>query len=339
MTPTDAITEAAIGWLVTLNSGAVSPEERRGFDAWLAASDHHRRVWQQLTGALEQTFAPAAGHGAALGRTLARAEGHTRARRRWLRGALAVGGVAGGVALVRAERSAPLAQWGAGLRTGTAERRAIVLPDGSDLTLDARSAVDLDFDDGSRRVSLRAGAIVIHDSNPAGGSLRIRTPHGEVEAAGHGGVAGARFMVRDEGAVSYVGVLAQEVDLLADAGRRRLSAGQAARFGPEGIDSDTVPAPRAASAWTQGRLEVHDEPLGDVIEALRAYRRGLVRITARAAALRLYGSYALDDSDQVLALLASTLPIQVRTYRGGWLVTIDALPDPRAGRQGGGEET
>ena len=71
-------------------------------------------------------------------------------------------------------------------------------------------------------------------------------------------------------------------------------------------------------------LEAHDQPLGEVIESLRAYRRGLIRISERAAAIRLYGSYALADTDRVLALLAQTLPVRVQVYRGGWLVTIDA---------------
>lgn len=348
----EAITEAAVDWLVVLNSGAVSAEERHGFDAWLAASPEHRAVWQRLTQAIEQTLMPVAAQGddgvgrnadqgqprgremgqvmgqamgqavgQAMGQAMALAERRTAGRRRLLRGALAVAGAGSVAALVWAERSMPLGQWAADLRTGTGERQAVTLPEGSGLSLDARSAVDLTFDAGQRVVTLRAGALLA-DARPAaagGGSFIVRSAHGELRTPG------ARFMVRDEGPVSFVGVLEATVRLVTAGGEgRELRAGDAARFGADGIDTTGLPSPLAASAWQHGMLEAHDQPLGDVIDALRAYRRGLIRISDRAAAIRLYGSYALADTDRVLALLAASLPIRVQVYRSGWLVTIDA---------------
>ena len=44
--------------------------------------------------------------------------------------------------------------------TAAGELGAVLLPDGSRLTLDARSAVDLDFRPGHRRVRLRQGALL-----------------------------------------------------------------------------------------------------------------------------------------------------------------------------------
>jgi transmembrane sensor len=104
--------------------------------------------------------------------------------------------------------------------------------------------------------------------------------------------------------------------------RLELAEGQGARFGPQGVVPDTL-APQTASAWRRGLLEAHDLPLGEVIDALRACRTGFVRIAPRAAALRVYGSYDLDDTDRALAALAETLPIEVRVFRQGWLVTIE----------------
>ena len=351
----DAITEAAVDWLVVLNAGLVSAEDRRGFDNWLAASAEHRAVWRQLTAAIEQTFgarpaaideptdrgarAPASprpawrqgtGAGAALGQALGLAERRSAARRRLLRGggALALGGLSSAAALLWIDRSLPLRQLAADLRTGTAERQTVTLIEGSRLSLDARSAVDLSFAADRRLVQLRAGAVLVEAGTGAGGAstgtpvtapFLVRTAHGELSTAA------ARFMVRDEGPGSFVGVLDATVRLVTAAGEQReLQAGEAARFSDEGIDSVGLPSPRAASAWEHGMLEAHDQPLGEVIESLRAYRRGLIRISERAAAIRLYGSYALADTDRVLALLAQTLPIRVQVYRGGWLVTIDA---------------
>lgn len=321
-------TEAAIAWLVTLNSGAVSDAERADFNAWLDVPSH-RSAWDALAGPLSEAFAPARAvaartPGAAdpLSVALARAETHVRERRRMLRGALALGGVttAATAALLTAERYTPLAQLAADLRTGTGERRDFTLPDGSTVQLAARSAADIDFGPGHRMVTLLEGALIANAA-PAGrhggAPFIVRTAHGQVRALG------TRFVLCRGDTDSYVGMLEHRSEVTAANGRQlELDAGQGARFGPQGVMLDEG-SPAAASAWRRGLLEVHDQPLGEVIARLRPWRAGFIRISPRAAALRVYGSYTLDDTSQALAALAETLPITLRTYQRGWLVVIE----------------
>lgn len=348
----DDTNRAAAGWLATLNAGAVSDDQRRAFNAWLAASPGNRLAWERMAGAIEQTFRPgpvaggddrqpARRPGPHQSRTEIRTETRpeirpeTRAgardvpagRRALLRAAAAVfGGAAAGAGLIWAERMAPLVHWGASLRTGTGERRTLALAGGGEITLAARSAVDLGVEAGRRVVRLRTGAVLArpmagHDGSP---SLAVRTVHGEVTAGA------GRFMVRDEGGHSYVGVLTDRA-WASPWGKegRELTADQALRFGPGLSEGGTPPSPRTASAWSGGRLEADGSPLGEVVDILRDYRRGFIRISPAAAAIRLHGSFDLDDSDRVLALLASTLPIDVRISSGGWLVSIESLvPGP-----------
>lgn len=325
----DAATEAAIGWLVTLNSGQVDAHERHGFQQWLEAHPSHRRAWDALQNPLAQMLAPLrptpapsgrAAAGRLMGDTLARAEARTRQRRTLLRGALGVGGV-GVVAALVTSRYTPVDQWTADLRTGTGERRAFTLPDGSTVTLDARSAADLDFSPGRRTVTLRQGALAAQaapaGSAPDAAPFIVRTAHGQVRALG------TRFVVRQEAEETLVSMLEHRVEITTPLGLRlRLEEGRSARFGANGIGT-AAESPEAASAWQNGLLEVHDQPLGEVVQALRAYRPGFIRVAPRAAALRVYGTYALDDTDRVLAALAETLPVQVRIYQRGWLVVIE----------------
>lgn len=331
----DAATEAAIDWMVTLHSGCVSASERSGFAQWLDAHPRHREAWSQLQNPLDQMLAPlrAEGHAGAerpppaagrlMGDTLARAETRTRQRRNLLRGALGVGGVSVGAALL-ADRHAPVGQWRADLRTGTGERRDVTLPDGSRLKLDARSAADLDFADGRRQVTLRQGALVANAApaarahgRPDAAPFIVRTPHGQVRALG------TRFVVRLEPEHTLVGMLEHAVEITTQDGQRQtLHEGRSARFGSAGIEAATE-SPATASAWQRGMLEAHDQSLGDVVQALRTYRTGFIRVAPRAAALRVYGTYALDDTDRALAALAETLPVTVRIYQRGWLVVIE----------------
>ncbi|WP_027015621.1 FecR domain-containing protein [Comamonas composti] len=319
----EGLADAALDWLVTLNSGSVTEAERAGFEAWLARPGH-RAAWESLAGPLTQALGPAraaAGRSrsaSALGEALVRAETQVRARRRLLRGALALGGITTGAALLTAERHVPLTQLAADLRTPTGERRSFTLPDGSLLTLSARSAADIDFSASQRCIILRQGALIA-EAAPAsehqGRPFIVRTTHGQVRALG------TRFVVSKNESSSYVGMLEHRSEVTAANGERmRLDQDQAIRFGPRGMEADDA-RPLAASAWRRGLLQVNDRPLGEVVDALRAYRKGWIQISPRAAALRVYGSYSLDDTERALAALAETLPIEVRSY--GWLVRIE----------------
>lgn len=320
----DAATEAAVGWLVTLNSGQVSDGERLGFEDWLRADPRHRAAWEQLQGPLQQMLAPlrlpTGGHrGEAMGEAMQLAESRTRRRRNLLRGALGLGGMAVGSALV-ANRHTPLAQWSADLRTATGERRDVDLPDGSRITLDARSAADLDFGPGRRTVILRQGALLAQaaprDTGQAA-AFTVRTAFGQVRALG------TRFVVRQEADGTLVSMLEHSVRITTTEGHSQvLEQGRSARFGPAGIAEDATD-PATAAAWQRGMLEAHDLPLGEVVQALRPYRAGFIRVAPRAAALHVYGTFSLDDTDRALAALAETLPIAVKVYQRGWLVTIE----------------
>lgn len=327
----DAATQAAVGWMVVMHSGHASAAERRDFDAWLLANPGHGEAWQRLTRALNGTLGSARvavpshegtpASGALLSEVMARQDVRSRQRRRLLRNALGIGGMTAGAALL-AERQLPLAQLAADLRTGTGERRDFMLPDGSKVTLDARSAADLDFREGHRTVTLRRGALVAQAVPVRGAGdapFIVRTAHGALRALG------TRFVVRQGDGESSVGMLEHSVEIsTANARPETLAEGRSARFGPPGIVR-TDEAPAATGAWEHGMLEAHNQTLGEVVQALRAYRRGFIRVAPEAAALRVFGTYALDDTDRALVALGETLPVSVRIFQGGWLVLIERL--------------
>ncbi|CAN7383728.1 FecR domain-containing protein [Pseudorhodoferax sp. LjRoot39] len=313
--------QAAIAWMVELRSGEAGAAERAAFDLWLAADPAHAQAWQRLTCAVGQAFAdvPARASGAAdaVGHALALSAQRVARRRRVLRGALGVAGVS--LAAGWAGREAGLLpDWQADLHTATGERRRHVLADGSQLLLDARSSVDLRFSAAERAIHLRRGQLIA-SVQPGPAPFVVHTAQGRVQALG------TRFMVRQAEGRSLAVVLEHSVELATRDGQQRqlLRAGEAAWIAADGI----APLPadawaEGAADWQRGRLVAQDQPLSEVVLALRAYRRGLLQVSAEAARLRVSGHYPLDDTDASLQLLAETLPIDVRVYRGGWLVRI-----------------
>ncbi|MGE8678289.1 MAG: FecR family protein [Achromobacter marplatensis] len=309
--------ESAVDWMVLLSSGSVAAADRARFEQWRLADPRHGAAWDQVNAAVKDSFAALGGgeQRQAAGRALLTPP----ARRRMLRNALGVALAAGGLAAL-VDRQTPLGTLTADLRTGTAERHTYILPDGSELTLNARSAVDLDFSAGVRRVRLKAGAVYARVAPDAERPFIVSTAEGEVQALG------TVFSVARGDEACVASVVEHRVEVRAAGQRRVLQAGEGLRFDAQGLGQpETVLAD--AAAWQSGMLVVHDEPLGAVVQALRPYRRGLIRITPAAARLRVLGAFPLDDTGRALESLRQTLPIDV-TSLGGWFVSID-VRDPR----------
>ena len=297
--------EQAIEWTACLRSGQVEAHERRAFDAWLAADPSHAQAWATVQHHLGSTLGPLADGNPALRRALQVSNG----RRTVLRGALALAGLGLGAHLV-SRPGMPL-ELGADLRSGTAERLRRTLADGSELQLDACSAVDLDFTATQRNLILRSGKLIIRTSNDPR-PLLVHTPCGSVSALK------ARFMValHDDSVHTWALDASARIDTR-DGAQLILQAGQGARF--DAVQIDPLTANRhGESSWSDGWLSVDDWSLAELLDALRPYRHGVLRASPEAARLRVSGLFPLDDSDRALAALEQTMPLRIDHYLGWW---------------------
>lgn len=304
-----SLRDVAIDWMVTLRSGEASAADRARHRAWLAADAGHRRAWAEVEQGVRLAVEPVKADAAARQAALA-----PRTRRRVLGGTLAVAGI-GMTAVWLRRRDGLAGEWLADVSTGTAQRREFALEDGSRLLLNADSAVDVRFGAAERVVVLYAGALVATAVPDEGRPFVVRTVQGEVRTGG------ARLLVRQEEAQTLAGALARAAQVRTHAGRQwRVSEGQAVRFGVDAITRFPGQAADLA-AWGQGMLVANDLPLGEVVAQLRPYCAGLIRVSPRAALLRVLGAFALDDPAHVFDALAQTLPIRLAHY-GRWLTLI-----------------
>jgi len=313
----DRVLHAAVDWQVQLASGTASEADRQAFERWRAADARHQAAWRRVSGLLDSPLAVVRELGTRAPEQIHAAQQallHTR-RRNLLRGVLAIGGIASGSALI-ADRITPLGQLTADLHTGTGERRRVALRDGSDVLLNARSAVDVAFDDSTRVLRLRAGALIATVAPDVRRPFLVQTMHGEARALG------TRFLTTLRDDHTQVVVLEHRVEIATRSGQRTtLQAGEGASFTTERISAMGGPV-RQAAVWSDGMLAVEDSPLSEVVEDLRPYHRGFIRLSAAAARLRVFGVFPLSDTEQIWQALAHTLPVRVQRY-GGWMITID----------------
>lgn len=302
--------EAAV-WLATLHSGQADEADRQGLRQWRGLSEEHERAW----GRAEQLAAALGGIPSGLGLpTLQRAQ--TNSRRAALRtlALLLSAGPAGWLAY----RAAPRPDWTADERTAVGQRRERMLPDGSRLTLNTDSAVDLRFDATQRLVRLRHGEIHIETAaDAAHRPFLVQTEHGRLRALG------TRFTVRQFEQRSRVAVRDGAVEI--SPARRSetliVEAGWQANFDERSAEVPSV-LRIASEAWLSGVLVANDERLADFVAELSRYRRGILRCDPEVADLRISGAYQVADPERVLALVEKTFPVRVE--RSHWWTVLRA---------------
>lgn len=320
-----AVRQQAIAWLVESRSGAITSTQHQALARWRSAHPAHEAAWAQVSGALDHALQPlepfsvqgsdSTAADAALGALLQ----PDRRKRRLVGGSLAVAGAA--FAGLLAHRITPLPGLLADAHTATAERRTVALADGSRLLLDARTAVDIAIGPSTRLVRLHQGALIAEVATDAAARpFAVRTRHGETQAT-----PGARCMVRLQDDRTQAAALARPLVLQVPGvqAAHPLAEGRGAWIDVNGTITAALAPASDLAAWQRGMLALHNGTLADVIDALRPYRRGFIRLAPAAARLPVLGAFPLDDTDHTLQALADTLPITVRRYQGGWMVVID----------------
>jgi transmembrane sensor len=300
--PSRQVAEDAAHWLVLLESGSASADDRARLQHWREQCPSHEQTWQKAQG-LRQRFA-----GLPSELALASLDRPDLGRRAALKRALIVAALLPCGWLL--SQQPQVAAWRADLRTASGERKDLRLPDGSLLQLDTASAVDLDVQ--QRQLALIEGEMALSmAANVA--PLSIETPAGRILAHG------AEFCVRLQGQGCRVAVWRGSVDLQPAHGQPlRLLAGQRSTM----TGSRVAPLERfdvQQPGWREGVLSVENQPLGLFLAELSRYRPGVLRWEPALEALKVTGTFRLDDTDQILVLLAASLPVQVQSHTRYWV--------------------
>lgn len=304
-----ALREAA-QWCVTLADEDISLDQRRDFDAWLQRNDENVRAWEAMRSTWN-SFSSAEQPG--LSTTLVHTFEQERTERRRLLGK------GGGLAVLLVSLFTA-GWWASGTlapqylmadhHTAVGQRSTVVLEDGSKLTLDTASAVDIAFNAERRSIELLKGRVFVEVAPENQRPLEVVTPEGSVRALG---TAFSVQRVRHEGTPSMrVAVYESRVDVCpSDTDCQEVDSGQGGEvvndtFSPQALSS-TTPQPD----WTVGTLTLDDRRLVEVLEELARYHHGALRYdAAELAQLRVSGVLPLDDMDKALDVLARAMPIE-----------------------------
>lgn len=298
--PQQVLAQAA-SWLMLMQEGPLLPAQQLELQRWRLASAEHERAWKRaqrlLTrlGSLPPTLAK---------QTLDRPTG----RRAVLRGLLLLIGAAP-VSWWAWRSQAWRAGFASDYQTSVGERQHARLADGTQITLNSDSAMDVLFDSAQRLLHLRRGEVYIvtaADPRP----LTAQTQQGQLLALG------TRFSVRQLADETLLAVYEGAVQVRPErasvaSGENIIRAGQQVRFNRERL-GNIEPVRETTLAWQRGLLVADDMPLRQWTQELMRYADQHLECDPALDELRVSGTFPVDDLPLALAMLAQTYGLQVR---------------------------
>ncbi len=307
----DLVLNQAVEWALRLEEGDLTIHERAQYDAWKRADPRHAEAISKLLEAARYFDVPRQ-MGIETDTLLQKLENST-SRRKLLRNMAVLAGMTVGTGWLVRHEGAGL-NLGADFRTATGERRSYRLPDQSLITLNAQSAADIAFDSRERLVGLRTGMLMANVAHDGQRPFVIDTRYGGVRALG------TEFQVRLLPDAAEVAVASSTVEIRTHSGAtHQVHAGERAKFTTDSIETPSKTRD-GEMAWLNGYYVALDTPLAHVIDALRPYRRGIIRVDPAVASMRVSAALPLDDTDQALDSLASTMPIEIQRHTPYWVV-------------------
>lgn len=299
----DPTAAEAAAWLVKLQAAPREPRIEAAFRAWLSGDDERvaafsraTEIWEALGG-----VAP----------TWAATEQRQRRRR-------------GAAAAATAACLAGLIGWGVlslppVYRTGVGEQRVVRLTDGTAVTLNTATKMDVHYSERERDIVLDRGEAFFDVAHDTGRPFVVRAGDEQVKALG------TTFVVRRNAGSVEVTLLSGIVDVAGGAAQRggpvTLSPGQRLRSGP-GVDPRIDrPQLEVVTAWRHGELLLDQTTLVEAVTEMNRYsRRPIVFETAPPADIHISGVVKIGDSQSFARTLASLYGLRVEETKDGFLL-------------------
>lgn len=202
---------------------------------------------------------------------------------------------------------------------GTEEMPVLSLEDGSEVQLNASSAIAVDFTDRRRTIRLLRGQAFFQVAHAPERPFTVVAGTARVTALG------TAFDVRYGDDDTEVTVTENAVQIELDGDRNdsiRVKQGEQAIFDHGKNESVVVPVDElVALAWKRGQIAVDNAPLSYVVEEMNRHFHGRIVIASSALAdRRVSGTIKVSDTDDALAFLMKALGLQ--TTRLGPLIVI-----------------
>ena len=311
--PSPEIRAEAAAWLARLRAESRDQADEAAFQHWLAESPDHAaafeavdRVWSEVGGLSELRDLRRPG--------VYGQPAKSRLSRRALMAGVGLFAVAGASTAFWKSAQAKV------FETDVGEQKHVVLDDGSQLFLDAKTRISVAFSDTERTVDMaygRANFRVVPDP---------QRPF-VVEAAERKIVAShCSFDVRCQDGQVQVVLIHGEADVKPSAAPNaqgeRLTSGERL-VAANDMEKRDKPDMTRATAWQTGYEMFENEKLSQAVEEMNRYSTQKLQVDGSVASLKVSGVYRVGDNSAFARALSKLLPIAVRETDDALLLTAE----------------
>ncbi len=217
--------------------------------------------------------------------------------------------------------------------TGVGERRVIVLPDQSRVTLNTASQIRVNFERGVRAVELDRGEATFEVTHDATRPFEVHAANGIARALG------TEFNVQTSLHDTIVAVLDGKVEVLApsDTASDRppskiLARGQEVTYRPGTLSSVRTAKINRIDAWHAGRIVFEDAPLKDAVAEMNRYSTTPLSLAdSSLAEQRVSGVFRSGETEALVRALEHALSVRVERRHEGFRLH-SAQPTASTGR-------
>jgi transmembrane sensor len=327
--PSERLAEAT-DWFVRLRADDADVEDLTRFRRWVEESPDNASAYARVRQSWSVVGDQASTPEIMLGRRDALEDARSAARgrwdssqARWMRPAAAA------VACVLLVVASAVGAWiwwsraNAGVYiTGVGERRTLTLADGSVVTLDARSRIQVKYRDRERLIDLDQGQARFDVAKDPSRPFRVSAGRETVLALGTQFnvelVADSLLVTLIEGRVAVMpenpspkAEPTAQIDLAAGEGLKVRQDGKRIRL-PK-VDIARV------TAWQNGKLFFDNEPLASAAERINRYAREQIQVDTSAADVTVSGVFNAGDARAFVEAITAYFPVKAEQRPGAAL--------------------
>lgn len=204
-------------------------------------------------------------------------------------------------------------------QTVTGQQITIKLDDGTQVSLNTQTTVDVYFDNKQRALFLRQGEIYIETAKDAADKNRpffVISPEGTLQALG------TRFNVRLLSGKTQVSVYEGAVEVTPKQIKHEsliIKQGKGTSFTENSFNPiNTLSATKAM--WQTGMLVADDMRLVDFISELNRYFKGTLQCDPNIANMKIAGAFPVTNTQKSLNMLVDTYPVTIVSKNGRYRV-------------------
>jgi len=324
----EQVREQAAHWDVRIRSPTCTTQERAEFEQWLQLRPEHAETFAALQQGIQVLQLAAASHP----RLRAMRDRAAALRRRAIiiRWGGCVAGIAAcafiGVALIQmhGHPDAP-PQFASVFHTAVGERSSVQLQDGSEISLDTNSRVDIVYSKQERALEIAGGRAYFRVAKDASRPFIVTVADREVVAVG------TEFDIRLDEEHVFVTLIEGQVDIRATEQARDISTVQ------ELVPGERLVVNRASGmatiartdlakivSWRQGKVLFESTPLSEAVAEMNRYLAAPIVIDDPALAqLHVNGMFYTAQPENFIKALIQYFGIKTRIADGATHLSLD----------------